>query len=299
VGVWHRLSRWSIADGHCEGLLDLTSQPDLLEQLRQQRILVTSATVIGRYLGRRLIKLGATVYGLSRSALVATVPVGVEPIAADVTHRQAAMAALERVWPSHVLHLAAAGVTEPFLPIEQAVEVNVSDTVNVLEAARDAGVECVVHTSTSEVYGTAQHVPIDEAHPLQGQSPYSASKIGADKMAEAFHRSFSLPVVMMCPFNTLGPRQSARGRPDDYRAVAWRANRSTRQHKPNPRFEFCCELGGRLCACYINPSGNRTHDQLGVRTRNQHRRFGAIDCVIDEQADSHRRRRRARATGRE
>ena len=79
-----------------------------------------------------------------------------------------------------------------------------------MQAARDAGVECVVHTSTSEVYGTARYVPIDEAHPLQGQSPYSASKIGADKMAEAFHLSFGLPVVTVRPFNTFGPRQSAR-----------------------------------------------------------------------------------------
>jgi len=87
---------------------------------------------------------------------------------------------------------------------------NVEGTLNVLQAARDAGVERIIHTSTSEVYGTAQYVPIDEKHPLQGQSPYSASKIGADKMAEAFHLSFGLPVVTVRPFNTFGPRQSAR-----------------------------------------------------------------------------------------
>jgi dTDP-glucose 4,6-dehydratase len=79
-----------------------------------------------------------------------------------------------------------------------------------LQNARDLGIQRVLHTSTSEVYGTARYVPIDEQHPLQGQSPYSASKIGADKMAEAFHRSFQLPVVTIRPFNTFGPRQSAR-----------------------------------------------------------------------------------------
>jgi nucleoside-diphosphate-sugar epimerase len=90
------------------------------------------------------------------------------------------------------------------------VRTNVEGTLNVLQAARERGVERMVHTSTSEVYGTARYVPIDESHPLQGQSPYSASKIGADKLAEAFHLSFGLPVVILRPFNTFGPRQSAR-----------------------------------------------------------------------------------------
>ena len=87
---------------------------------------------------------------------------------------------------------------------------NVQGAINVLQAARDEGVERVVHTSTSECYGTAQYVPIDEKHPLQGQSPYSASKIGADMVAESYWRSFGLPVAIMRPFNTFGPRQSAR-----------------------------------------------------------------------------------------
>ncbi|MCC7125975.1 MAG: GDP-mannose 4,6-dehydratase [Acidobacteria bacterium] len=90
------------------------------------------------------------------------------------------------------------------------VDTNVLGTLHVLQAARECGVTRVVHTSTSEVYGTAQRVPIDEQHPLQAQSPYSASKIGADKIAEAFHLSFDLPVVTVRPFNTYGPRQSAR-----------------------------------------------------------------------------------------
>jgi len=90
------------------------------------------------------------------------------------------------------------------------IETNVLGTLNVLMAARTARVERIVHTSTSEVYGTALRVPIDEAHPLQGQSPYSASKIGADKIVESFFRSFDVPVVTLRPFNTYGPRQSAR-----------------------------------------------------------------------------------------
>lgn len=90
------------------------------------------------------------------------------------------------------------------------IETNVLGTLNVVQAARDLGTPRVVHTSTSEVYGTAQRVPIDEEHPLQGQSPYSASKIGADKIAESFHRSFGVPVATLRPFNTYGPRQSAR-----------------------------------------------------------------------------------------
>jgi dTDP-glucose 4,6-dehydratase len=92
----------------------------------------------------------------------------------------------------------------------ETVETNVLGALNVFEAARDAGVGKVVHTSTSEVYGTARYVPIDESHPLQGQSPYSASKIGADKVAESFYRSFDVPIATIRPFNTYGPRQSAR-----------------------------------------------------------------------------------------
>ena len=90
------------------------------------------------------------------------------------------------------------------------VATNVGGAVNVMQAAVRHGVSKVVHTSTSECYGTAQYVPIDEKHPLQGQSPYSASKIGADMIAESFWRSFELPVAIIRPFNTYGPRQSAR-----------------------------------------------------------------------------------------
>lgn len=93
---------------------------------------------------------------------------------------------------------------------KETVETNISGTLNVLNAAKENGVEKIVHTSTSEVYGTAEYVPIDEKHPLKGQSPYSASKIGADKIVESYYLSYELPVATLRPFNTYGPRQSAR-----------------------------------------------------------------------------------------
>jgi NAD dependent epimerase/dehydratase len=110
-----------------------------------------------------------------------------------------------------VFHLGALiAIPYSYLHPAEVVETNVIGTLNVLLAGRQAGVGRIVHTSTSEVYGTALRVPIDEGHPLQGQSPYSASKIGADKLAESFYRSFDLPLVTLRPFNTYGPRQSAR-----------------------------------------------------------------------------------------
>ncbi len=112
---------------------------------------------------------------------------------------------------THVLNLAAL-IAIPYSYHSPAtyVDTNINGTLNVVQAARELGVEKVVHTSTSEVYGTALYVPIDEEHPLQGQSPYSASKIGADQMALSFYRSFDTPVSIIRPFNTYGPRQSAR-----------------------------------------------------------------------------------------
>jgi NAD dependent epimerase/dehydratase len=102
------------------------------------------------------------------------------------------------------------GIPYSYVHPRETVDTNVTGTLNVLCAARERGVRRIVHTSTSEVYGTARSVPITEAHPLQGQSPYSASKIGADMLAESFHRAFGLPVVTIRPFNTYGPRQSMR-----------------------------------------------------------------------------------------
>lgn len=110
-----------------------------------------------------------------------------------------------------VFHLAAL-IAIPFSyhSPDTYVDTNIKGTLNILQAARDLGTSRVLVTSTSEVYGTAQYVPINEKHPYQGQSPYSATKIGADRLAESFYRSFDLPVTIVRPFNTYGPRQSAR-----------------------------------------------------------------------------------------
>jgi NAD dependent epimerase/dehydratase len=110
-----------------------------------------------------------------------------------------------------VLHLAALiAIPYSYHSPDTYVDTNIKGTLNVLQAARELGVEKVVHTSTSEVYGTARFVPITEEHPLQGQSPYSATKIGADQLALSFHAAFNTPVAVIRPFNTYGPRQSAR-----------------------------------------------------------------------------------------
>ena len=110
-----------------------------------------------------------------------------------------------------VFHLAALiGIPFSYHSPDSYIDTNIKGTLNILQAARDLNVEKIIVTSTSEVYGNAQYVPINENHPLQGQSPYSASKIGADKTAESFYRSFNVPVVIARPFNTYGPRQSAR-----------------------------------------------------------------------------------------
>ena len=110
-----------------------------------------------------------------------------------------------------VFHLAALiAIPYSYYAPESYVDTNIKGTLNILQASKDFSIERVFVTSTSEVYGTAKYVPIDELHPFQGQSPYSASKIGADRMAESYYRSYDLPVTIVRPFNTYGPRQSAR-----------------------------------------------------------------------------------------
>ena len=110
-----------------------------------------------------------------------------------------------------ILHLAALiAIPYSYHSPDTYIDTNIKGTLNILQAARELGVEKIIHTSTSEVYGTARYVPIDEDHPLQGQSPYSATKIGADQLALSFYRSFNTPVSIIRPFNTYGPRQSAR-----------------------------------------------------------------------------------------
>jgi NAD dependent epimerase/dehydratase len=110
-----------------------------------------------------------------------------------------------------VFHLAALiGIPYSYVAPQSYIRTNIEGTTNILEAARVYGVSRIVHTSTSECYGTARYIPIDEAHPLQPQSPYSATKIGADMIADSFYRSFGTPVATVRPFNTYGPRQSSR-----------------------------------------------------------------------------------------
>ena len=110
-----------------------------------------------------------------------------------------------------VIHLAALiAIPYSYHSPETYIDTNIKGTLNILQAAREFNIHRLIHTSTSEVYGTAKFVPITEEHPLQGQSPYSASKIGADQLAYSFFTSFDLPVVTVRPFNTYGPRQSAR-----------------------------------------------------------------------------------------
>lgn len=185
---------------------------------RQQTVLVTGAEgFIGSHLIERLVGLGARTRALvlynsfgSRGWLDHSPVVDdLEVILGNICERDSLRPAFQGV--DIVFHLAAL-IAIPYsyqAPLSY-VRTNVEGTLNVLQSALDFGARQVVHTSTSEVYGTAQYVPIDESHPLQGQSPYSASKIGADKIAESFHRSFGLPVATLRPFNTYGPRQSAR-----------------------------------------------------------------------------------------
>ena len=142
-------------------------------------------------------------------ALEPEVLAGLDVVLADVRDARAVHEFMRDA--SVVYHLAALiGIPYSYRAPRSYVETNAMGTLNVLEAARDLETPRVVHTSTSEVYGTARSVPIDEGHPLTGQSPYSASKIAADKLAESYHLSFGLPVATLRPFNTFGPRQSAR-----------------------------------------------------------------------------------------
>lgn len=133
----------------------------------------------------------------------------IEVVAGDVTDPFGVRRAAQDC--EYILHLAALiAIPYSYQSPETYINTNIKGTLNVLEAARATGASKVVVTSTSEIYGTARYVPIDEAHPHQGQSPYSASKIGADQMALSYFRSFDLPVSIIRPFNTYGPRQSAR-----------------------------------------------------------------------------------------
>ncbi len=183
-------------------------------------VLVTGAGgFIASHLVETLVSSGARVRAFVRynsrgdPGLLSLLPVEIlgeiEIVQGDLRDQSAVQKAAAGM--SHIFHLGALiAIPYSYVHPEEVVTTNITGTLNVLLAARQMGVQRVIHTSTSEVYGTALHVPIDEKHPLQGQSPYSASKIGADKLAESFFCSFDTPVVTLRPFNTYGPRQSAR-----------------------------------------------------------------------------------------
>lgn len=186
----------------------------------QKTVLVTGADgFIGSHLTEELVKQGykvkAFVYYNSFNmwgwldTLSHEIMKNVEVFTGDIRDSNGVREAMKGC--DAVFHLAAL-IAIPFSyhSPDAYVDTNIKGTLNVLQAARQLGTERVLVTSTSEVYGTAQYVPIDEKHPYQGQSPYSATKIGADRLTESFYRSFNLPVTIVRPFNTYGPRQSAR-----------------------------------------------------------------------------------------
>jgi len=189
-----------------------------MESLLGKKVLVTGAGgFIGSHLAEGLVRAGATVRALvhynahSSAGWLDASPLRdqIEIISGDIVDRDSVRGAMDG--REIVFHLAALiAIPYSYRAPESYVRTNVIGTLNVIQCARELGVARTIHTSTSEVYGTARKVPIAEDHPLQGQSPYSASKIGADKLVESFHLSYQLPVVTVRPFNTFGPRQSAR-----------------------------------------------------------------------------------------
>ncbi len=188
--------------------------------LKNKQVLVTGAGgFIGSHLTERLAKIGANVKAFVRynsrndwgllELLSPELMNNLEVIQGDLKDSEAVKNAAIDV--DTIFHLGALiAIPYSYVHPRETIETNILGTLNILNAAKETSVKKIVHTSTSEVYGTAKYVPIDEKHPLQGQSPYSASKIGADKIAESYHLSYGLPVAIIRPFNTYGPRQSAR-----------------------------------------------------------------------------------------
>jgi dTDP-glucose 4,6-dehydratase len=215
------------------------------QALAGRRVLVTGAGgFIGSRLCERLVETGAQVRALVRYTSDgeagwldrSTAREDMEVVRGDLTDRDSVSEAVRGC--EVVLHLGALiAIPYSYVAPESYVRTNMLGTLNVLQAVREQGVARLVHTSTSEVYGSAQFTPMTEAHPLVGQSPYSATKIAADKLAESYHRSFGTPVVTLRPFNTFGPRQSARAVIPAITVQAL-ARRTVRLGDPRPTRDF-------------------------------------------------------------
>lgn len=212
------------------------------------KVFVTGADgFIGSHLVERLVEDGHHVRALScynsfgsrgwLEDLSATTLKDVEVLSGDIRDAHFVRGAAKGC--DQILHLAAL-IAIPFSyhAPDSYIDTNIKGTLNVLQAARDLGIQRVLHTSTSEVYGTAQFVPITEDHPLVGQSPYSATKIAADQMAIAYFRSFQTPVSIIRPFNTYGPRQSARAFIPTIITQLAQGQKKVRMGSPHPTRDF-------------------------------------------------------------
>ena len=255
---------------------------------KDKKVLVTGAGgFIGSQLVESLLAEGAHVRAFVRynsradSGLLRLVPqelgAALEVVGGDLREWQAVRQVVRGC--EIVFHLGAL-ISIPYSyhhPLEVA-ETNFMGTLNILMACQYLDVQRLIHTSTSEVYGTARRVPIDESHPLQGQSPYSASKIGADKMAESFYCSYDLPVVTVRPFNTYGPRQSGRAVIPTIisQALLHKAHPSG-EPGYHPRLHLCLRHGARLPVRRGGPGRGGRCIQPGDRADHPHWRHRRED----------------------
>lgn len=217
-------------------------------KLAGKRVLITGGTgFIGSHLAELLVKNGSHVRVLANYKSMPScgnldyvdpyIRDEIEIVWGDVTDRDSVMNVVDGV--SVVFHLSALiGIPYSYIAPLSYVQTNINGTLNILQACRQLNIERLVHTSTSETFGSAQYTPMDEKHPLVGQSPYSATKLGADKLAESFACSFDLPVVTVRPFNVFGPRQSDRAIIPTIIAQRIASDTPVRIGDPSPRRDF-------------------------------------------------------------
>jgi nucleoside-diphosphate-sugar epimerase len=259
-----------------------------------RRVLVTgTGGFIGSQLAERLVELGADVRGFFRYTSggglgwIAHADAGVrnaiDPVLGDLRDADAVQDAVRGT--DVVFHLGALiGIPYSYVHPRETFDTNVAGTLNVVTAARDHDLSLLVHTSTSETYGTATYVPIDEKHPLQAQSPYSATKIAADKLVESFHHSFAVPVTTVRPFNTYGPRQSPRAVIPTIASQALQGTTLALGHRGGVHSR---RRGG----------GGRVHLQSRVGRGDQRRRSGGARGRDSREATACRARPEARPAG--